>query len=333
MACTKETYTASATWTASQLAQLFEDAFIDAGLMTDWFDSFANGGIENRILRVQYDATKTYGTTFYWWMFSTSGVFLHVATEWNASTNVPNGTLYVDYFSTSTNTTNNHWQLFAAATSNTVDLVRYTSGADANQSWFTIKRLGGIDTTFTIIHPSKQIQPWLDLEKGFLSGVVNVAPSISASLGRIAFARGPLLRREITAGAALLGNATGTNYTSLPAARELLVYAGIGRTSSTTGFATNYPVTNAIILPTSTASVNPAYTDNYNPVFYGVPFNPYVTDSLPSDFGLTFHYDSNAFEPGDTLVVTAGTEEWEVLDSVANTVGTGATPLFLARMI
>ena len=84
MACTKETYTAAATWTPAQLAQLFEDAFIDAGLMTAWYDSFADSGIENRVLEITYDGTKTFGKTYYWFMFSTSGVYLHVATGWSA---------------------------------------------------------------------------------------------------------------------------------------------------------------------------------------------------------------------------------------------------------
>jgi hypothetical protein len=91
--------------------------------------------------------------------------------------------------------------------------------------------------------------------------------------------------------------------------------------------------TGAIVLPIGTSSVNPAYATDSNPVFHSMPFMPYITESLPADFGLTFHYASNAFDPGDTLVVTAGSEEWEVLDSAANTVDTGATPMFLARMV
>jgi hypothetical protein len=65
-----------------------------------------------------------------------------------------------------------------------------------------------------------------------------------------------------------------------------------------------------------------------------MPFMPYITDPLPADFGLTFHYATNTFSPGDTFVVSAGTEEWEVLDFAANASAvTGASPLFLARMV
>jgi hypothetical protein len=329
MACTKETYTATATWTASQLANLFRDAFIDAGLMTAWFDSFLSGSIENRVLEVTYDGSKTYGKTYYWFMFATTGVWLHVATGWNASTDVPTGTQYLDFFATTTNSTTNHWQMFAAATSNTVELVRYTSGVDADQSWFTIKRSGGVDRTFAILK-GVTVQSWLDLSKGFFNGFVHVAPTTDSNSGVVQFDRGPALRREIAVGTCLIGETTASNYTSNIIARTWLSYGVVGRVNSNTG---NYGSSGFIPLPTASATVNPAYTADSNPVFHSLPFHPYVAESLPSDFGLSFHFASNAFDPGDTLVVTAGTEEWEVLAETAGTAGTVATPMFLARMV
>lgn len=330
MACTKETYTATATWTVSQLADLFRDAFIDAGLMTAWFDSFLSGSIENRILEVTYDGTKTYGKTYYWFMFSTSGVFLHVATGWNAATDQPSGTQYLDFFATTTNATSNHWQMFAAATSNTVELVRYTSGVDADQSWFTIKRSGGIDRTFTILK-GVTVQSWLDLSKGFFNGFVHVAPLIDLNSGVVQFDHGPALRREIAVGTCLIGSANANDYASGISSRTLLSYGIVGRV--TNAGSSNYGNTGFIPLPTASATANPAYTADSNPVFHSLPFHPYVAESLPSDFGMTYHFASNAFDPGDTLVVTAGTEEWEVLAETAGTAGTVATPMFLARMV
>jgi hypothetical protein len=331
MACTKETYTATATWTASQLANLFRDAFIDAGLMTAWFDSFLSGSIENRILEVTYDGTKAYGKTYYWFMFATTGVWLHVATGWSAATDQPTGTQYLDFFATTTNATTNHWQMFAAATSNTVELVRYTSGVDADQSWFTIKRSGGVDRTFTIINDALTVQSWLDLSKGFFNGFVHVAPLIDNNSGVVQFDRGPSLRREIAVGTYLIGDTSSTNYTNSIVARTLCSYGVTGRANA--GGVGNYGTTGFIPLPTASATANPAYTADSNPVFHSLPFHPYASESLPSDFGLTFHFASNAFDPGDTLVVTAGTEEWEVLAETAGTAGTVATPMFLARMV
>jgi hypothetical protein len=329
MACTKETYTATATWTASQLAQLFQDAFIDAGLMTAWFDSFLNGGIENRILEVTYDGTKAYGKTYYWFMFATTGVWLHVATGWNAATDQPTGTQYLDFFATTANSTANHWQMFAAATSNTVELVRYTSGVDADQSWFTIKRSGDVNRTFTILK-GVTVQSWLDLSKGFFNGFVHVAPSISGNSGFIEFDRGPSLRREIAVGTYLIGETQSGDYVNITN-RNLLSYGVVGRANS--DGISNYGSTGFIPLPTASATANPAYTADSNPVFHSLLFHPYVAESLPSDFGLSFNFASNAFDSGDSLVVTAGTEVWEVLAETAGTAGTVATPMFLARMV
>ena len=55
---------------------------------------------------------------------------------------------------------------------------------------------------------------------------------------------------------------------------------------------------------------------------------------LPSDFGISFHYETNNFSLEDTLVVNSGVEEWEVLDFANNASAvTGASPLFLARVV
>jgi hypothetical protein len=353
MACTKQTYTATATWTASQLAGLFEDAFIDAGLMTGWYDSFLSGTIENRVLEVAYDGAKTYGKTYYWFMFATTGVWLHVATGWNDTGNVPTGTQYLDYFATTTNATTNHWQMFSASSANTVELMRYTSGVDADQSWFVVKS-GVTQRCFTIVNDAMTVQPWMDLAKGFFAGFFHLLPtctysaSTQARSGLIRFARGPALRRDLILGAGLNGATAVADYKDYSSEIVIFSYGAFGNTTgggaivaganyrghfgSVGGNASGY--TGAIILPSNFSGTNPAFTGNSNPVFHSMPFMPYITESLPADFGLTFHYATNTFSQGDTFVATAGTEEWEVLDFAANASAvTGASPLFLARMV
>jgi hypothetical protein len=343
MACTKETYTATATWTASQLANLFRDAFIDAGLMTAWFDSFANGGIENRILEVTYDGTKAYGKTYYWFMFAAStstsgntGFYLNLATGWDATTKVPTGTQYLDFFSTATNTVNNHFEFYKETTPNTIELVRYTSGVDANQSWFVIKS-GSSRRAFTIANPANALQPWLDLSKGYYSGFAYCAPQTLSRAAAISWPTGPCLRRELLRGCALIGTTDVSHYVAYPSDERLIRYGAIGHQSN--GEATNlnlnaFQSNPVIFLPVGFSATNPAYTSNSNPVFHSLTWNPYITESLPADFGITFHYATNAFSQGDTFVVSAGTEEWEVLDFAANgSAVTGASPLFLARMV
>ena len=331
MACTKETYTATATWTASQLAQLFEDAFIDAGLMTAWYDSFLSGSIENRVLEVAYDGTKTYGKTYYWFMFSsTNGVYLHVATGWDAPNNVPSGTQYLDYFSTTTNSANNHWQMLSTSSSYTVELVRYTSGVDTDQSWFVIKSSTS-RAVFTIVNDAMTIQPWIDLNKGFYNGFARSQFIVSGAQGLVTWRTGPTLRRDIIMGCGLVGETDNNDYDTT-AQEPLIGYRAVGHLSSSNS---NYNFDNPyIFLPVGFSATNPAYTSDSSPIFHSLTWNPYIPESLPADLGITFHYATNTFSPGDTFVVSAGTEEWEVLDFAANASAVvGASPLFLARMV
>lgn len=348
MAVTKATYTATATWTASQLADLFQSAFVASGLMTAWHDSFTSSGVENRVLAVAYDGGATYGTTYYWFQFTTSGAYLHVATGWNTGSDIPSGTQYLDYYSTTTNATTNHWQLFSGASSSTVTLTRYTSGTDADQSWYVINN-GSVRRTFTITPATMTLQSWLDLDKGFYNGFSHVRGHTGSSrhYGLVQFLRGPSLRRELMAGTGLVGATTNTSYSDLQAATVLMGYGVPGNSSN--NVTSNYEVpfatttlggspgvtekhTGTIVLPVGFAATNPAYATNSNPVFHSLPHNPYVVDPLPADFGLTFHYATNSFSVGDTMVVTASVEEWEVLEFSANATSvTGASPLFLAR--
>ena len=347
MAVTKQTYAATATWTASQLADIFRSAFIDAGLMTEWHDSFLSGSIENRVLRVQYDVSKTYGTTFYWFQFDTSGFLVQIATGWNTATDVPTGTQYLDFVTTTTNAANG-WRPIAGASTSTAELVRYTSGADTNQSWFVFKN-NNLRKVFTITDESSTLESWLDLNNGCYGGFYHTECSTGSSrpYGLVRFLRGPALRRDLILGTALNGSTTASNYMASSAAIAVSAYSTVGNASNTfnsnaelgfsatntTGSVTERSI-GAIVLPCGFSGTNPAFTTNSNPVFSSMPFQPYTTNALPSDLGLTFHFATNTFSLGDTFVVSSGVEEWEVLDFAANNSAvTGASPLFLARTV
>lgn len=358
MAVTKQTYTATATWTASQLADIFRSAFIDAGLMTEWHDSFLSGSVENRILRVQYDASKTYGTTFYWFMFTTSGAFLHVATGWNTATDVPTGTQYLDFFATTTNATTNHWNLLAAGTGVTVELVRYTSQVDTKQTWFVVKTGTTTRRTFMITAATSTLQTWLDLDRGFYNGFTFAYASVGGNAGgsaaqgsALSFGLGPGLRRCLLSGTALNGSTTASNYSN--AGLGLMSYSALGNVSnvydnnvcvnhlnmqslSQTINANNRPGSRvgSILLPVNFSGTNPAFSTNSAPVFHSIAATAYTVDTLSSDFGVTFHYATNAFNLGDTFVVTASSEEYEVLEFAPGLSSvTHGSALFLARTI
>jgi hypothetical protein len=333
MAVTKETYTATATWTAAQLATLFEDAFIDAGLMVAWYDSFLNT-VENRILEVDYDGSKTYGKAYYWFMFTTGGVFLHVASDWDASTDVPTGTQYVDYFSTTTNYTTNHRTLISGLTpTTTLTLTRYTSAVNTDFSWFMLRN-GTTNYNFHIPDAGAPEAGWLDLNKVMFHPIFQAkATTSSQSYGQLGFRNeSPAIRRSYLSGGSLRGATNSSNYTSYYDFTAFN-YIGLGNVSN---FTLNSPNgINGIFLPTGFNNTNTAYATDSIPIFTGLNYTPYLTEALPSDFGVSFHFANNTMSVLDRLIVTPTTEEWEML-TVANAQsggGTSASPMFLARVV
>jgi hypothetical protein len=332
MAVTKETYSAAATWTAAQLAQLFEDAFIDAGLMTSWFDSFLSGSVENRVLEVTYDASKTYGKCYYWFQFTTTFAGVSVASGWNAATDVPTGTQYLDFFATTTNTTANHYSIAGTLISSTqVSLVRYTSGG---HSWFVLRN-GSTPFPFMITPGSATIVPWLDLDKTlfhhFVTSTPNVSATSSQSPGEINFTSRYRLRRSFVGGQGLRGATSATGYTSDTSAVRLFQYKSVANNSGSG--VNNYSATASIETPAGLNNTNPAYPTDYVPVLFGISYSPYVNTPLPADFAIYFPFTATQFSFGDNVVISAGTEEWEVLAFANNNQTTSPNPLLLARIV
>ena len=328
MAVTKETYTAAATWTAAQLATLFEDAFIDAGLMTAWFDSFLSGTVENRVLEITYDGSKTYGKTYYWFTFTTTAIGVSVATGWNAATDVPTGTAFLDFFATTTNTQANHFTVRSGlATGTATELVRYTA---SGYSWFAFRN-GATPTPFFIAPAATGIAPWIDLDKvlfhHFILGEPSVTSATGASRAFIEFQSIYALRRSYWAQGILRAR---TGVAQFLTYHYTLSYSASGNTSNVT---TNYAVTSSILVPYGFNNTNTAYTTDYFPIVNGYSYSSYVTSNMPADFGIFFNYGVTAFAFGDRIVVTAGVEEWEVYSFANNTDASSASALIVARVV
>jgi hypothetical protein len=338
MAVTKQTYTATATWTAAGLATIFRSALIDAGYMTEWHDSFLSGSIENRVLEVTYDAAKTYGKTYYWFQFSTTGAFLHIATGWNTGSDIPAGpsgagTQYLDWFATTTNSTTNHRTLLALVASTDAILTRYTF---SGHTWFTLHQ-GATSKCFGIVPPAHTVRSWIDLNRLVFSGYFEVETAVSQSNGKVQWSD-PLSLRRSHNGAHLRGATVSTDYgggiSGVYGSSQC--YSAMGNTNN--AFNNNggyYRLAHpSVLLPVWFNNTNPAYSADSSPVFHSLPYCPYVESSLPTDFGVAFHFPQNTMSRGDKLIVSAGVEEWEILSRANNaTINTGASPLFLARIV
>jgi hypothetical protein len=332
MAVTKQTYTATATLTAATFFTELRSAFIDAGLMTEWHDSFTNT-LQNRVMEIT-NAAGTYGKTYYWFMVGASGNLVYqVATGWTAGSDVPSGTQYLDYFATTTNAVTNHKTLLTFNFTTDVKVTRYTSG-DVN--FFVISQ-GATYSCFTIVKGSGSFQPWVDFSKGFLNLLYEVAPAVSNAWGQIGFNRFCSLRRELGRGTALNGSTTVANYTGTTNSfthNAEYAYCGLGNVSGSwqTNMGTTAPTRSAIILPIGFSGTNGAYSTNSSPVFHSLPYSQWITTTMGSDFGITMLYTANTLGIYDTITVSAGTEVWEVM-AFANSpvITTGATPVMLAR--
>lgn len=348
MAVTKQTYSLSPTWTAAQHADLIRQVFIDAGLMTEWYDSFLSGSVENRILEVQYDPSKVYGRTYYWFIFTGGQMYLALATGWNSATHVPTGTQYLDFYTTTTNAITNHRLIYSWSTTTTLSMFRYQSNINPSFSWFLIRN-GSTSSNFHIAHSSvgQKIVTWIDLDKVFFHHFLINITRVSNNYSTIEYRQHLMLRRSYHAAAASLRGATyngyynvgtdGTNYVLFPVKK----YLGVGFANNTTA---NVPNASSyddavdaapIFLPVNFTSVNPAFTTNSNPVFTGSQYSDYLFDSLPDDFGISMHYANNNMALQDTLVVSAGVEEWEIVwfSNNPNAGTEGSSPLFLARIV
>jgi hypothetical protein len=331
MAVTVEDYTATATWTASGLADLFRDAFIDAGLMAAWYDTFLDT-VENRVLEVQYGGSKTYGKTYYWFQFTTGGVFISVATGWNATTHVPTGTAFLDYLHTTTNSTSNHRILINLSATTTATLTRYTSGVNSDFSWFLLRN-GTTNFNFHIPDAGAARVGWLDLDKVWFGllvrcrGTVNQDSCVTTFINEL-----PQTRRGYLASAAGRERAEPSYFNEFYRI-ENYAYVSPGNAQGTYGNTPGSQSVPYIILPNAFTNTNPAFTSNVTPVFTGLNYWAYLNEAMPSDFGIASYYLSTTLAVRDRLIVTAATEEWEMINITNNSAVTRASGMFVARVV
>lgn len=345
MAVTKQTYTATATWTYADLANLFRDAFIDAGLMTDWHDAFVTGSNTARVLKIEHDNTKTYGSSFYHFSFVNSDhPGISIVSGWNTSTDVPTGTQFLDYHrlpatisGISINYAATAVTPFAPSTSSDIFLDRFTSADDTKQSWFVFRQGLNRSAPFTILHKNTSLHPWLDLNKGIVNGYSTIGAIVVNNQGYVDFRLQENIRRCLLTGQTLRGDTEATfGNTRFHAINyRTHSYTGFGSASNSTNYNYSSPSNGgSIILPVAKNSANPAFTTDHVPICTSLPWSSFTPTLLADDFGIYMHYADNATAYGDKFIVETGVNEWEVLQFANNpTVVDGASPAFLARVV
>ena len=322
MAVTKQVYaSAAAPWAATSVCDDLRDAFIGAGLMTAWFDSFSSGGREHRVLEVVYDNSKTYGKTYYWFTVSTVGIWIRIVSGWNAGTDVPSGTQYLDFYDNVTTALNGAVQLLTLNTAVSFSCTRYTS---SGRTFFVI-RTGTDYFTFTIDPAGTTFRALYDLAIGYHEGFYRVV--IDGYTG--GFACLSRTRRALLLGSSLNNATSATGYTS---ARRVSSYS-LPRNAGANGTATFGD--EGFVMPGWTTAANPAAPSNYNPVFNGLRLSSIHSTDLPLDFGFSAIKTSNTMAIQDDATVVTGTEQYEILELVklgfVNSIATNT--VFLARTV
>jgi hypothetical protein len=326
MAVTKQPLAAVAPWTIIQVTDVVRDAFIGAGLMAAWHDSFTSGGREHRVLEIIYDGSKTYGKTYYWFTFDGTGIWVRTSTGWNTTAKIPAGvggvgTQYVDWHDTNTAGISGAFSLLAISTSISFSTTRYTSSGRS----FFVFRTGTSYITFTIDPPATTFRGFYDLNLGYHSGLYRIEAGSRAVDVRSIHRN----RRELLLGSSL-------NNSSLGGGANSQVNCSIY--SIPTNFGTSNSASlpdNGFVLPGWTTAANPSAGSNFNPVFNGIRLTSIHATDLPVDFGISSIKNSNILAIQDNATVSAGVEEYEILTfhnaGITNSIT--SNPVFLARTV
>lgn len=350
MVVSKQSYVTLAPWLNTDLADRFRSAFIDAGLMTDWHASFQrNSGVEHRVLKLDYQPGKRFGTQYYWFAFEPTGsIRLNISFTWSLVDNFPTGTRNVDYVGdfqgyrvpTGSNVnTDTHRTLSTQLNSTTVTVTRYTSGINPLFSAFFIK--GGTSEALFFLMPTSAIpQPWIDLNRNSLPGWISVSlwEESNGSLGsrsQIGFNHIFAYRQSVF----LRGAYARNSYQIVNGSGRSATYGGMDSSFDSNGTSISWgppSISDVIILPVDKARTNLDLSVDQTPVFADLPYSFYLQDRLPVDFGLCWHFTNSTMESQDIFQVTPGVEEWEILSRFnrGNTTyfETGS-PMFMARVV
>ena len=335
MAVTTSSYTVNPTYTASQFADAFRDALIASGHMAAWYDSFANGALQHRVLEITYDGSKTYGKTYYWFIFSGADMFMHVTTGWNLASDIPAGVggagvQYEDWLTNATNTTGSHMRFAALNAGQTITIKRYTSGT------FTVFLFVNGTTNYTlIIDRTAPLSAFVDLNREIYVGAfwarTRTFPSTGINVALANFQSYPIRLRRSYLGRMLRGVTSTSEYgagASASAPWELWQVSGLlinhlyGAPGNENAI-TNYSAEGRsyILLPVGFTNVNPSFTTDEKPAIDGLILNPYSSLALPAGEFIVYPvYSNNTLQVGATIVISAGVEEYEIISCANSTV-------------
>jgi hypothetical protein len=176
---------------------------------------------------------------------------------------------------------------------------------------------------------------WIDLTKSCYGGFLRIDTYATNNYAYIAFAECARIGRHFL-GQYLIDSTVGGRFVGSQWA-VVMSYIAPGKVSNSSFNYVSQDAASGLggaLLPLQSATANPAYSADQVPVFRGVRYSHHCESLMPSDFGIAAHYANNTMAPLDKLIVTAASEEWEML-RVSNGSGTTGMPsiMFVARVV
>jgi hypothetical protein len=338
MAVTKTTHTIAPTWTASGLAQIVENGFIDAGyLPSGWYSRFLSGAVENRVLQVVNDPTKSKGTVYHWFQFTTTTAALRTALQWNQASNIPSGVLYQDFSTTTTNDITGTAigvipVLGSMSTAVSTTFTAYKSGINSDCSFFVLRN-GTNYRTFTVPFGTYTCLPFVDQDKVAFAGVAQLSGFITgshpSSTSMLVQSQNPNLRSTYLTATSLRAATTTSFFSQIYCLNR---FEGPGNNSVPAFNLDAERSAAGVKLPYAFTNTASGFDENHTPVFTSPSITPYMTP-CPDDIGVAAYYASNSITIQDTLVVSSGVQEWEMIHVANNGNADSAKFITLARVV
>jgi hypothetical protein len=196
-----------------------------------------------------------------------------------------------------------------------------------------VARNGATSVNFLIPYGTYNATGFVDQNKVAFNGAVFTEGFNSIGLSILSFTHfAGHTRRTYLGATANRASTLVSEYGTSGTTQILMSYSAAGNISSTSQNKEEGVGTTAIILPTAHVNTNSSLAADHTPVFTSVLATAYLP-AMPSDFGIAPYYASNTIAIQDTLVVTAATEEWEMIRVVNNATADAGRIMLLARTV
>lgn len=364
MTVTHQRYTLAPGHTGADIMNAWQQAFKDAGVLpsTGWYDSWTatNNHLERVVERV-YDANKRYGTSYFrfsWIWDSFIGYDRYNGVTWNTSSHSPvaktGETIITDYnwwtsgkdrYSNNSVTYNTYFRGFTVNSDSLsttwdkaleVNIDRFTSGVNPDVTFFRVTGANVSEMCFMFMPKNANIISSIaDLNEYSVPELWHVYLNKQYNANVFSLYTRDIAKTDKRGSGARLW----TSYYRHSNDQHCLCSYNVDDDSNSGGVGQNQvqsPYFQSVQLPVKMKSHWTDEPSNITPIFTEFPMCYFTSDLMPSDFGIATWTDNLSANRDDILEVTAGVEEWRIVDvprSRETTSGSNIELYLVARMV